>query len=235
MSGLDLIPCWRFISFSFSNRIFFFSSSLSTSNTKLSFWNIYLIVISEIDFLFCIFFYFFQSCFDRPNCAPTIDRNPDLGKYKGQSQSRWSHLVMGARLYCSGKQFSTKVQLFLIALLNSLTLASQHILLFSLLVFISFLCDSFRSWRRWEWGGWGGHYEQQSLWGVPNQFSYLCLISPRLPWLSFWNYPAKWKASNSSMEFFNFFPFFLYFFPGFGRRKIFMSRHVDRTVWRVVQ
>jgi hypothetical protein len=38
---------------------------------------------------------------------------------------------MGARLYCSGKQFSTKVQAFLIALLNSLTRASQHILFVS--------------------------------------------------------------------------------------------------------
>jgi hypothetical protein len=120
-TGLDSVLAFDFIFV--QQPDFFFSSSLSTSNTKLSFWNIYLIVISEIDFFFFFFFYFFQSCFDRPTrsyCAPTIDRNPDcvycvqdLGKYKGQSQSRWSHLVMGARLYCSGKQFSTKVQSFL--------------------------------------------------------------------------------------------------------------------------
>lgn len=165
MSGLDLDSVLAF-DFIFVQQPDFFSLfPPQASNTKLSFWNIYLIVISEIDFYFFIFFLF---CFkvvlivQRAHIAHrlsigirtvcTVCRTWE--SIKGRVNHVDRILVMGARLYCSGKQFSTKVQAFLIALLNSLTLASQHIFfLFFLFFIISFLCDSFRSWRRWEWVG----------------------------------------------------------------------------------
>jgi hypothetical protein len=144
---------------------------------------------------------------------------------------------MGARLYCSGKQFSTKVQAFLIALLNSLALASQHILFF-LFLFLSVSYVTLFAPGAGE-SGVGGEVINLlrtaiSVRRSKSVFLFVLDISTSPVIVVILELPSEVKSFKFFNGIFHFFPFFLYFFPGFGRRKIFMSRHVDRTVWRVV-